>query len=333
MQRPFFTPLVVGFWLVTTGWLVVEKILPSMSPGSPPGYQALYTSGNRLIPVAWSVSWNDRPIGWASSSTERTADGGLVVVSLLHFDRLPIDEMLPRWTKALVRRALEQGQPGGSPALDQGPSDGSDSLSFDARGRLSIDAEGRLLSFNSIVDLPGTSDKVFLNGSIDDDNLSITIQGRGLKYETRRYLPSNVMIGDELSPQATLPGLYTGRRWTVPVYSPIRPGHSPIEVLHAHVTDEETISWEDQIVRVHVVAYRDDPTSHREPRCRLWVDESGRVLKQEASMLGCRMTFLRRSDEEAEAMAATEDPVSGRPAAAADQAAPPPVKAAEATPS
>jgi len=329
MQRPFFTPLVVGFWLVTTGWLVVEKILPSLSPGSPPGYQALYTSGNRLIPVAWSVSWNDRPIGSATSSTERTADGGLVVVSLLHFDRLPIDEMLPRWTKTLLRRALEQGQPDGSPALDQGTPDGPDSLSFDARGRLSIDAEGRLKSFNSIVNLPGTTEKIFLNGSIEDDNLSISIHGRGLRYETRRYLPSNVMIGDELSPQATLPGLYTGRRWTVPVYSPLRPGHSPIEVLHAHVTEEETISWEDQLVHVHVVAYRDDPTSHREPRCRLWVDGSGRVLRQEAALLGCRMTFLRRSDEEAEILVGAENPASERSPEAGDPSAARPTPAGE----
>jgi hypothetical protein len=28
-------PLVLIFWCVTSGWLLVEKILPGLSPGSP----------------------------------------------------------------------------------------------------------------------------------------------------------------------------------------------------------------------------------------------------------------------------------------------------------
>ncbi|NDC63842.1 MAG: hypothetical protein EBZ59_07665 [Planctomycetia bacterium] len=306
MQRPLLTPLVVGFWFVTTGWLVVDKIVPSLSPGSPPGYQALHASGSRLVPVAWSVSWNDRPIGWATSAAERTHDGGLVVSSRLRFERLPIEEMLPRWTRALVRGIRVQDEPERSAEARQHV-DGEDGMTFEAAGRLTIDAEGRLRSFNSIVTIPGTAEKVFLNGAIEDDTVTISVHGRGLHYETRRFLPSHVMIGDEFSPQATLPGLYPGRRWTVPIYSPLRPGHSPIEVLHAHVSDEDTILWQNEPVAVHVVTYRDDPTSHREPRCRLWVDGSGRVLKQEASMLGCRMTFLRLPDDEAARRAGGED--------------------------
>ena len=58
--------------------------------------------------------------------------------------------------------------------------------------------------------------------------------------------------------------------------------------------------WDDTLVRVDVVHYRDDPATHREPRCRLWVDRSGRVLKQESLMLGSKLVFLRRSDEAAE---------------------------------
>jgi hypothetical protein len=57
--------------------------------------------------------------------------------------------------------------------------------------------------------------------------------------------------------------------------------------------------WDDKLVRVDVVHYRDDPATHREPRCRLWVDRSGRVLKQESLMLGSKLVFLRRSDEAA----------------------------------
>jgi len=110
------------------------------------------------------------------------------------------------------------------------------------------------------------------------------------------------MIGDELSPQATLPGLFEGRRWTVPTYNPLRTGKSALDVLHAEVMGEETMFWDDHLVRVNVVCYRDDPSSHHPPRTRLWVDRSGRVLKQESAMLGAHLTFLRRSDAAAETL-------------------------------
>lgn len=299
MQRPWLTPLVVGFWCITTGWLVVEKILPSLSPGSPPGYQALYSSGDETTPVGWNVSWNGRPMGSAVSLARRTDDGGMVVNSLLRFDRLPIEELLPAWTKMLVRRALEHE--------GAGPRKAFPAMALTSRGRLTIDAEGRLLSFTSTVDLPGTDEPLLLDGTIDEGHVKILIKSGDLRYETSRYFPSHVAIGDELSPQATLPGLHVGRHWTVPVYSPLRPGHAPIEVLYAEVTGEETIFWEERPTTVHVVVYRNDPASHREPRCRLWVDRSGRVLRQETSMFGSTMAFLRQSDEVAESMAERGD--------------------------
>jgi hypothetical protein len=291
LQRPLLTPIVVGFWLVTSGWLVVTKILPSLSPGSPPGQQALYTSGDRPIPVAWAVHWNERRVGWALATATRQTDGGLVVESRLQFDKLPLDEMLPGWAGLLVRRAVHDSAP----------------ASFAARGRLEIDAGGRLRAFTSRVALPGAVEDVLLIGTVDDGEVDVTIAAGGMTYETTRHLPTHVMIGDELSPQASLPGLSEGRRWTIPVYSPLRPGHSPLEILHAEVGPEEALYWEKGLVRVHVVAYREDPSSHREPRCRLWVDRSGRVLKQEAVLFGTRMTFLRRTDEAAAGLASQNE--------------------------
>jgi hypothetical protein len=287
MHRPWLTPIIIIFWCATTTWLVVAKIVPSLLPGSPPGYQALYASNNRLIPVAWGVVWKDRPLGWAVSESVRDDDGGVGVETILHFDRLPIDELLPGWMKTLVGRAL----------------DGSVVFDFEARSTLSIDADGQLQSFHSTVDLPGRVDKVVLDGTVDDGHVKITIQAGELSYETSRYLPSHVMIGDELSPQATMPGLTLGKRWTVPVYSPLRGGKAALEVLHAEVVGEETLFWEDRLLRVDLVVYRDDPSGHHEPCCRIWVDRSGRVLKQESTIFGSTLTFLRRSDDAAEELA------------------------------
>ena len=289
LHRPWLIPLVVIFWCVSSGWLLVEKILPSLSPGSPPGYQALYVSENRFVPVAWTVLWNEQPLGWALSRSERTDEGGMEVNSLLHFDRLPINEVLPAWTKMFLRQSFDPGM----------------SYALDARGHLSIDRQGNLKSFSSVVDLPATADRVFLDGKIDDGEVTVDVRAHGMNYSVSRHLPRHITIGDELSPQATLPGLYKGRQWTVPVYSPLRPGQSPIQILHAKVTGEESMFWDDKLVRCDVVHYSDDPAKHRESRCRLWVDRSGRVLKQESLMLGAKLVFLRRSDAGAEDLVAS----------------------------
>ncbi|MFM8433903.1 MAG: hypothetical protein ACKOBP_00955 [Planctomycetia bacterium] len=284
MHRPWLAPIVIVFWCLTTGWLVVAKILPSLLPGSPPGYQALYASNNRLIPVAWTVLWKDQPIGWAVSESHRGADGDVTVETALRFDRLPIEELIPGWIKPLVGRALER-----TAVVD-----------LEARGTMSIDPQGQLRAFRSVVDLPGKVDRVVLHGTVDDGHVKVLLRAGELSYETSRYLPSHIMIGDELSPQATMPGLAPGKRWTVPVYNPLRGGNTALEVMHAEVTAEETLFWEDRLVRVDLVVYRDDPSEHHEPTCRIWVDRSGRVLKQESAMFGGKLTFLRRSDEAAE---------------------------------
>jgi hypothetical protein len=291
LQRPFFTPVVVGFWLVTTSWLVGFKILPALTPGSPPGHQAFFTSSGRLMPVAWTVECNDRPIGWAFTQATHSHRDGLLVDSWLHFDRLPFDEVLPPWASAFVHEVSLPVPLAG----------------FDARGRLSIDSAGQLRSFSSVVTLPGVREGLVLTGMVDDGKVSMFMAAGDLRYETTRHLPTTAMVGDELSPLATLPGLHEGRRWTVPMYSPLRPGQSPIEILHADVGGEETLYWEGALTRVHVVSYREDPSSSRPPRCRLWVDHSGRVLRQESALLGARVAFVRQSDDEAVRLATMEN--------------------------
>ena len=290
LQRPLLTPVVVAFWCLTTGWLAVAKILPAWQPGTPPGHQALYASGSKLVPVAWTVTCDDEPLGWALTRMSRTETQGVFVESRLHFDRLPWDKMLPGWATLLVRRLTDERLAG-----------------LDARGRIAIDRQGRLESFSSLVSVPGTDQPLMLTGTVDDGTVTIIVAAGDMRYDVTRHLPTDVMIGDELSPQATLPGLTEGRRWTVPVYSPLRTGGSPLEILHAQVTGEETIYWNDRIVPARLVVYRDDPTSDREPRCRLWVDRTGRVIRQEAAILGARIAFVRRPDEEAARMAAAED--------------------------
>jgi hypothetical protein len=300
LQRPWLIPPIVAFWAVTMGWLVTAKILPSLQGGSPPGYQALFASGNRLVPVAWTVLCNDGPVGWAISRAERLPDRGLVVESRVHFDGLPLDAMLPSSLRGLTRGMVA----------------GRTALAFDARGTLSIDPRGDLRTFGSVVTLPGSTETIVLDGHVDQGKVSIVIAGHDMRYATERHLPATIALGDELSPQSMMPGLHVGRRWTVPVYSPLRPGSMPLQILHAHVAREESFFWDDHLVRVHVVHYRDDPSDHHDPRSTLWVDFSGQVLKQESRFFGSTLAFLRRTEEAAGRLADSLDAEEAGPATA-----------------
>jgi hypothetical protein len=295
LLKPWLAPLVILFWFVTTGWLVVEKIVPFFSTGSPPGYEALAVADGRAIPVAWTVMWNEEPVGWAVSRARLDRDGVARVRSRLKLDRIPIADVLPKWSKLLLRDLPASAK----------------LLSIEADGSLLIGEGGAVRSFRSDLRLPTVGQSISLAGDVQGEKVSASIRSGDLRYDVTRTVPSAVRLGDELSPMATMPGLHVGKRWTLPIYSPLKLGGSPIELLHARVGGEETMFWEDQLVRALIVAYRDDPSPRREPRFRLWVDRGGRVLRQESSVMGVEVAFVRRSDEAAEALARSLDAESG----------------------
>lgn len=302
LHRPWLAPLIVGFWCLTTGWLFVAKVLPVFHDGEPPRPPA-HAADGPAPPVAWSVFWNDDPIGWALTEARPADAGHTLVESRFHCDRLPIGEMLPSWAGAVMPRAPRRGEV----------------LSFDAISRILLDATGRPLNFRSSVTLPGAADALVLSGTLAaDGEVRVEVRSGDLRYETTRRLPVQALVGDELSPQAMLPGLSEGRRWTVPIYSPLRPGAAPLQLLHARVAGEETIFWDSRLVTTRRVTYHEDPTSSRPPRCRLWVDRAGRVLRHESTLFDASLQFVRRTDAEAERLA--ELAVASPPGAAAPAA-------------
>lgn len=311
LNRPWLIPVIIAAWAISMNWLVTAKIAPSWSENAPPGNQILYATDNKLIPVAWTVLWNDAPVGYAISRATRLPDRSLEVESLLHFDFMPLDEMLPLWLQSFV-------QPGMNRRI---------TIPFDTRGSVVLDSRGSLQSFSSTVAIPGTEGRIALKGEVNDGLASVVVDAHGMLYDVERRIPDDVMVGDELSPQATMPGLSVGRRWTVPIYSPLRPAGSPIELLHAHVTGEQVFFWQDTLTRVHEVCYRTDPTApHHDPRFTMLVDMNGRVLKQDSIFLGARLTFIRRSDKDAEQLSTriAEDSVGEAPPMDDDSTAVPP---------
>lgn len=293
LQRPWMAGVVAAFWCLTTGWLYVEKIAPSLSTGSPPGHgHTTFSSGGLSAPVAWSVIWNDTPLGWALADSRRLDDGQVAIDSQLHLDRVPLDEMIPNWTAEVLSSVLR-------PAVDK------PRMVVEARSCFRFDGVGRLHAFDSQVDLPSVGEPITFSGTMADNVLSVTLRTGAVRYETRQMVPWHAVTGDELSPRAVLLGLYPGRRWKVAVFSPLRSNGSTIETLHAEVDGEEQTYWNGQLTWTHVVVYRPDPTNRGSHRFRLWVDRSGRVVRQEATILAARLVFERRTDEAAAELAAT----------------------------
>jgi hypothetical protein len=98
---------------------------------------------------------------------------------------------------------------------------------------------GRLVSFESRVRIAEIRDAIKISGQVEGSTLTITVRSGDIPTTVECYLPPNALMSDELSPQAMIPALRVGQRWTVPLYSPFRPPNSPMEILHAWVSNTQ----------------------------------------------------------------------------------------------
>ncbi len=277
-----FNVIVVLFWLATMSWLVSDKVLPLLRVGEPPSYRSILANEHDQPPVCWSILWNDHLMGWAASQVTDRPDGMNEMHSRVYIGELPLDEIAPGLLGFLVR-----------PLLDQ-----IGSHDLDARSRLEVDPLGRLVGFESKIRLAKLRDAIKMQGRIEGAQLKLHVQSGEWLYKTERYLPSNALVGDALSPQARLPELRVGQTWTMPVYNAFRPYNSPIEILQARVERNEPLVWNGRSISAQVVVYRADSGSAlvaaREARGKLWVDpDEGTVLKQEVTVFSSRLQFVR----------------------------------------
>jgi hypothetical protein len=299
-----FNAVVVVFWLSTMTWLIVAKVLPPLQVGEPPNYRSVYAvdRNGRLEPVCWEMLWSDRRLGWAKTTVYRTPSGVTEVRSLVHFSHVPVEELVPAWIRPAVKSAI---QPVGA-------------LSMDALSRIEIDPLGRLSQIYSSLSPVGHKTGVVIRGRVRGTTLTGEVRSGTMSQPFERYLPPNALFGDELSPQARMPGLRLGQEWTVPVYSPLRfsDSRNPVEILHAKVEDRESVVIGDESVLTSVVVYRSDPGSihggAQTPRGRLWVADDGTVLKQTSRLFGSQLTFLRASPGRAAQILEEAKPVERR---------------------
>ncbi len=295
--------VIVLFWLSTMTWLVESKVLPPLKRGDPPDYHSMYSDDPfEEDPVGWDMMLNGKPIGWAVSRFVKFANGTSRAYhttnlnSHIHFDRIPVQELSPAWMKVLWHSAAG--------AIDD--------MKMDARSVLTIDSLGHLAKFSSSLRVAGMRDSIKINGEVHASLLKVIVEAGQFRDQFETYLPSDALVADELSPQSRMTGLHVGQEWTVPVFSPLRPPNTPIEILQARVEKSDPLVWEDRAVPVCQVIYRSDSgsamSSGREPRTKLWIDDTGAVLRQEVSVLGSKLVFARMSAQRsAELAAATED--------------------------
>ena len=274
---------VIVLWLSAMTWLVTHKVLPPLLVGQPPNYRTILDAQQGEPPVGWRMSFNDRQVGWAVSSTTELDDKVMQVSSWVHFDEIRLEELAP----PLFRKRVP-------------PTAG---LKMDAKNTMLIDPLGGLSSFRSEVRIHPLDEPITMQGTIEGSRLNLEIHSAGLVYETERPIPRNALLSDALSPQTQLPGIHPGQTWTVPVYSPLQPIGRPMEILQATVSGTEPFVWNGRTIEALLVEYRRDSGhglgSDQRPRGRLWVHPNGTVLKQQATIYNCTMTFLRLPDRQA----------------------------------
>lgn len=297
MHSRWYIAGVVLLWLASMTWLVHEKMLHALLVGEPPSTRTVLEAQEGNPPVCWDMAWNGTRLGWAISATAPMERGLTESRSRVHFDRVPLSDVTPRWMHSLIQPLEQLG----------------DQMAMEVDSILVFDPLGRLSRFESLLGFEGMDDDLIkVRGSIDEGKLTMSVHTGDFTYDTETDFRDDVMLTDAFSPQARLPGLREGQTWTVDLYSPLRPPNKPMEILQAKVEGpQRTTLWDGRTVDALLVVYRTDPGSGssqaKRERGRLWVARDGTVLKQEANILGSTLTFSRASDAAAADLAARVD--------------------------
>jgi hypothetical protein len=166
------------------------------------------------------------------------------------------------------------------------------------RSVVELDPLDRLIGVRTSVDLGLMRDVMLMQGVAAGDRLNITARTGDFVYNNELFLPRGGAIGESFSPRTRLGRLEEGQTWTVPVYSPFHAPNSPMEILQASVEGVSPIIWNRQIIPTKLVIFRSDPgagigDAAGSVRGRAWVDDEGRVLRQEVSLWNTRLSFAR----------------------------------------
>jgi hypothetical protein len=291
MQSRWFTATVIVLWLVTMTWLVKEKVLPPLLRGEPPNYADIARAQLNKSEVGWDILFNNRAVGWALTDAKAQQATGLTEIrGRVHFERLPLDELLSGWLQPLTGI----------------PDKHTEHLQIDVRSVLTLDPLGRLIRVDSVTRFEPSGWAVWVRGTVEAGQLQLQFHTENITVPFEMTLPPDALLSNLLQPQFQLPHLRLGQTWTVPVCTPFWPKKYPVDVVHATVENEEPLQWNGATENTWLVVYRDDPASgmgeKQGQRARIWVrkDPQGTVVKQEMTLPNSALlTFVRLSADEA----------------------------------
>lgn len=289
MGSRWYNIAVVVLWLSAMGWLLHQKVLPSLLVGEPPSYPEILRAEKARGPAAWKATFEGRGLGWAVSTTESAPGDATMVRSFVHFDfqESEIREAVPPPLQRLLA-------PAGSAAR----------IVLDVDTLMNFDSLGSLFSFDSKI-----PDVLRISGEIQGSHLRLNMRwGEQDLPEKILPAPRSAMLSDSMSPQSHLPNLRLGQTWTMAIYKPFGAFDNPTEILHAKVDRETRINYNGTQANAWVVVYRSDPgTAARgegAERAKLLVrKDDGTVVRQELSVLGRWLAFDRLPDGEAARLA------------------------------
>ncbi len=287
MYSRWFNVTVVVLWLATMSWLVIAKILPLLAVGEPPSLPEIVASQVGNPPVGWEILIDNQRLGWALTETKLRESGMRDIRGRVHFDKLPLGKIMPGWLKPLsklVGRSVNE-------------------LRINARSVLTVDALGHLLCFESTMRLDPPDEVIGMSGIMEGGQLQLVIRTGYASFTKEFRLPSKALPSDFFSPQTSLPGLYEGRTWTAPVYSPLWPSKNPLKIIRATVEGMEPIFWDGAMENVWMVVYRNETGNasdgNRTQQGKVWVRRGGAVLRQQARFSNSTITFVRMTERQA----------------------------------
>ncbi|HTU24609.1 MAG TPA: hypothetical protein VMF30_04385 [Pirellulales bacterium] len=284
MGTRLYNAVVVVFWMATMSWLLVDKLWPTLRVGNPPDYHSIVRAETETEGAdSWAIYWNDRLAGWSLGKLVQRDTQMRELHNRLFIADLPLDQMVPHWLGGVIKPILNRSGP----------------VDMEMSGWLDIDPLDRIVGFTSSMRLAGIRDAVTVNGIVSGNHLKLTAKSGEIPLDAEVPLAADALVGDGISPQGYLPGLYQGQTWSVCTYSLFHPATNPIEIIQARVEQHEPIVWDGASVKCWVVQYFGDAGTEMssEPRAKIWVRDDGHdtglVLQQEISLLGSKLRFTR----------------------------------------
>ncbi len=281
---------VLVLWLAAMSWLVARKVLPPLLIGEPPVYASM-AADKPQPPVAWFLDFNHTRVGWAISEITRQSTDVTELYSLIHFDGLPLEQLLPAYMRELASAGIQSIK----------------GVQLEVESHMLINPLNQLQSFDSRLKFHPYAGQslIAIEGNVDNDKLKLAFRIGDKPQEKLEFSMPESKIRDSFAPETELQRLHQGQSWTLVTYSPLASSpldllehRAPTEVLLARVEEQTAIMWSGHMEPVWLVVYRSDANQaddDKNVRNRLWVRMDGTVVREEVLLSGNSLLFSRMS--------------------------------------